>query len=134
MKLNVFPRGQVTSPGRVIVCNSRQHAKLRRLQHTRCDLHSQHLEARLSLAIGAMLQAERPKLLGGDGPALKLLSALFKTDDFRFNSFASMPFFNFRYCRHGHKSSLPGLASEMSSPKRKSPHNQSLWHVGFRTL
>src|SRR6266478_3446554 len=66
MKLNVFPRGQVTSPGRVIVRNSRQHAKLRRLQHTRCDLHSQHLEARLPLAISAVFQAERAKLLRGE--------------------------------------------------------------------
>src|SRR6266700_962399 len=107
MKLDVFPCGQVPSPGRVVIGDARQHAKLRGLQHACRDLHSQHLEARLPLSISAMLQAERAELFRGDSPALKLLGALLKAHDLRFNGLATVSSFNFWYCSPCHKYSLP---------------------------
>jgi hypothetical protein len=96
MKLNVFPCREVPTPRRILIRNIRQYAKLRRLQHTRRDLHAQHLETRLPLPIRSMLQAKRPKLLRRDGAALQLSSALFKTNDLRFDRLSAVPFFNLR--------------------------------------
>ena len=96
MELNIFARSKVPAPGRVVVRNIRQDAKLRGLQHTRGDLHPQHLESRLPLAVRAVLQAKGAELLRRDGAALQLLHAFFKARDFRFDRFAAMPFLHFR--------------------------------------
>ena len=95
MELNVFARGEVAAAGRVFVGNNRQCAKLRGRQHARGNLDAQHLEARLPLAIGAVLQPERTELFWRDGAALQLPDALFKTDDLRLNDFSAVPFFDF---------------------------------------
>ena len=95
MELNVFARGQVATPGRVFVGNNRQDAKLRGHEHSRRNLDTQHLEARLSLAIGTVLQAKGAKLFRCDGAALKLSDALFKTDDLSFDGVATVPFVEF---------------------------------------
>src|SRR6266446_8359579 len=95
MKLNVFSRSEVAPSRRVLVRNLRQHAKLRGLEHARSDLDAQHLEARLPLAVRAVLQAKRAKLFRSEGAALQLLSLFFKTHDLRFDGFPCVPFFNF---------------------------------------
>src|SRR5260370_17020006 len=95
MKLNVLARCEMAAPRRVFIRNLRQHAKLHWLEHTRCDLDAQHLESRLPLAVGAMLQAKRAELLISDFAALELPGALFKTHDLPFNLFPPRPPFNF---------------------------------------
>ncbi len=95
MELNVFARGEVAAACRVFVGDNRQYAKLRRRKHARSDLYAKHLEARLPLAIRAVLQAERAELFRRDGAVLKLPDALFKTNDLRFDGFATVPFFDF---------------------------------------
>src|SRR5260370_35171505 len=95
MELNVFARGEVAAAGRVFVANKRQDAKLCGREHPRGNLDAQHLEARLPLAICAVLQAKGAELFRRDGPALQLLKALFKTDDLVFDGFAAVPFFDF---------------------------------------
>ncbi len=95
MELNVFTRGQVAAAGRVFVANKRQDAELRGREHPCRDLDAQHLEARLPLAIGAVLQAEWPELLRRDGAALQVPDAFFKPDDLRFDGFAAVPLFDF---------------------------------------
>ena len=96
MELDVFAGGEVAAASRVFVRNVREDAKLRGLQHARGDLHAQHLESWLPLAVRAVLQAKGAELFGRDGAVLQLLRALFKADDFRFDGFAAVPFFDFR--------------------------------------
>src|SRR5713226_2323449 len=88
-------RGEVAAPGRVFVANKRQDAELCGREHPRGNLDAQHLEARLPLAICAVLQAKGAELFRRAGPALQLLNALFKTDDLRFDGFAAVPFLDF---------------------------------------
>src|SRR2546421_3793386 len=83
MELDVFAGGEVAAASRVFVRNVREDAKLRGLQHARGDLHAQHLESWLPLAVRAVLQAKGAELFGRDGAVLQLLRALFKADDFR---------------------------------------------------
>src|SRR5438034_2401531 len=103
MKLDVFASGEMTAARGVFVGNPRQDAKVRGLQHARGDFYAQHLEARLALTVSAVLQAERAELFFGDGAAAKLLRALFKMRDLRFNGFAAVPFFDFICCCDSHK-------------------------------
>src|SRR5262249_11364069 len=91
VELNIFARRKVTAPGRVLIRKPGKHAQLFWPQYPGRNLHAQHLETRLPLAVRAMLQAKRPKLLFGDGTDLELLDALFKTSNLRFDGFRSMP-------------------------------------------
>jgi hypothetical protein len=95
MELNVFARGEVASAGRVFIANERQDAELRGRKHPGSDLDAQHLESRLPLPIGAVLQAERPELLRRDGAVLEVSDALLKADNLCFDGFAAVPFLDF---------------------------------------
>jgi hypothetical protein len=63
-----------------------------RFQYARRDLHAQHLEPRLPLAVRAVLQTEGPELFRGDFAALKLLDAFFKTLNLRLDGFSAVSF------------------------------------------
>src|SRR5215467_6848406 len=93
MKLNVFARGEMAATGGIFIGNLSEDSELRWLHDPGGKFHAQHLEARLALAIGAVLQAERAELLVRDFATKKLLRALFEKRDLRFNGFAAMPFF-----------------------------------------
>jgi hypothetical protein len=80
---------------RVIIRNPSKYAQMIRLQYARRNLHAQHLEPRLPLAVRAMLQTEGPELFRGDLAALKLLDALFKTLNLRLDGFSAVPFLYF---------------------------------------
>src|SRR5437762_13484432 len=67
MELDVFAGGEVAAASRVFVRNVREDAKLRGLQNARGDLHAQHLESWLPLAVRAVLQAKGAELFGRDG-------------------------------------------------------------------
>jgi hypothetical protein len=137
MELNILARSKVATPRRVIVRKSRQDAQLVRLQDARCDLDTQHLEPRLPLAIGAVLQTKGPELFRGDGAVLKLLNALFEALNLRLDGFGCVSLFDFGQNFHAHDAWLPtSLPSSETSAiqKQKSPHDQALWHVGFGTL
>src|SRR5436309_13385368 len=92
VELNILARGEMSASRRVIIRNPSKYAQLLRLQHARRDLHAQHLEPRLSLAVGAVLQTEGPELLRGNLAALKLLDALLKTLNLRLDGFGAVPF------------------------------------------
>jgi len=137
VELNIFARREMSASRRVIIRNPSKHAQLIRLQYARRDLHAQHLEPRLPLAVRAVLQTEGPELVRGDLAALKLLDALLKTPNLRLDGFGTVPFLDL-----GFKTStlmIPGSPllfprSKCPQSETKSPHDQALWHVGFGTL
>ena len=124
----------MAAAGGIFVRDLSQDAKLRGLDHAGRDFHAQHLETGLPLAVGAVLQAERAKLLFADFAVAKLLHALFKTRDLRFNGFAAVPFFDLSGCGDSHKHG-PQICSltKPCRPKIKKPTCQCLWLVGFGT-
>src|SRR6266403_2218304 len=120
VELNIFARGEMSASRRVIIRNPGKHAQMVRLQHARRDLHAQHLEPRLPLAICAVLQTEGPELLRGDLAALKLLDALFKALNLRLDGFGAVPFLDLRQDFHAHDSWLP-----TSLPAFKTPYSKN---------
>jgi hypothetical protein len=84
----------MTASRRVFLGQICEQAQLRRLKHSGGNFYSEHLKARLPLSVGAMLQTKWAELFRGDRSALQLLNALCKPAYFRFNGFATMPFFD----------------------------------------
>jgi hypothetical protein len=109
MKLDVFAGREMAPAGRILVGDASEDAELRRLQHPGGNLYAQHLYARLPLAVGTVLQAERPELLFGDFAAAELVDGLFKPRDLRLNRLAAVPFLDLSGCSDGHKTSPPNL-------------------------
>src|SRR5882672_771572 len=120
VELNIFARREMSASRRVIIRNPSKHAQLIRLQYARRDLHAQHLEPRLPLAVRAVLQTEGPELFRGDLAALKLLDALFKTLNLRLDGFGAVPFLDLRQNFHAHDSWLP-----TSLPAFKTPYSKN---------
>jgi len=88
----------------------------------------------LALAIRAVLQTERAELFFRDFAAPKLLGALLKPCDLRFNGFAAVPFFDFTGSGSGHKVVPPIRPLDGTFARKiKKAHLQFLWHVGFGT-
>src|SRR6266849_2362497 len=91
VELNIFARREMSASRRVIIRKPSKYVQMIRLQYARRDLHTQHLEPRLPLAVRAVLQTEGSELFRGDLASLKLLNALLKALNLRFDGFGAVP-------------------------------------------
>ena len=76
MELDVLPRGDVAETARVALGDLRQRVELIAAQHALRDLHADHVQVVLPLAVKAAHQAECPPLVGAQLSAFKRVQRL----------------------------------------------------------